>query len=196
MNFSNRILVVDDTPEIHEDFRKILTPTAKSQRVEALDLLESFLFEEEQSQSKTELIEYRIDSAFQGDQAIEMVKSADKENDAYALIFMDVRMPPGINGVETIVRIWEDYPTVEIVIVSAYSDYTWEDILDRVGATDRLMFLRKPFDQVSVKQMTLSLTRKYNLNKHLRTQIQRIEQELKSRNTLITQMLGELKKLS
>ncbi|CAM2067868.1 Response regulator [Sulfidibacter corallicola] len=195
MQFCNRILIVDDTKEIHEDFHKILN-TSKFTVNEDLKQIERQLFEDEEFHSPgfdAGKIVYRLDSAFQGQQAIDMADQAAAENDPYALIFMDVRMPPGLNGVETMERIWENHPMIEMVIVTAYSDYSWEQILDRVGTTDRLMFLRKPFDQVSVKQMALALTKKYTLNIKVRGKIDRIQKEIHQRNEQLERMLSELK---
>ncbi len=193
----NRILIVDDTKEIHEDFHKILNSN-RSAVNEDLKLIESQLFDDEEekpakSTFDTARIVYRLDSAFQGQQAIDMVDQAAAEDDPYSLIFMDVRMPPGLNGVETMERIWLNHPLIEVVIVTAYSDYSWEQILDRVGSTDRLMFLRKPFDQVSVKQMALALTKKYSLNLKVRGKIDRIQREIHERNNQLERMLSELK---
>ena len=193
----NRILIVDDTYEIHEDFRKILRSPRLTMRNQELKKLEMELFEDTEFQVKAELtdIEYRIDSAYQGNQAIDMVTSAYAGKDPYAVVFMDVRMPPGLTGVETIERIWKEFPCTEIVIVTAYSDYSWEQILERVGITDHLMFLRKPFDQVSVKQMALALTRKFNVTMKVRKFLDNVEGELASRNTQLSKMLAELKNI-
>lgn len=196
MRFTNRILIVDDNIEIHNDFRKILAPPGKSPNSESLEELELAIFDDEEKplQSLPD-ISYRLDFAFQGEEAIELVRKSIDECDPYSVIYMDVRMPPGMNGVEAISHIWKIYPLVEIVIVTAYSDYSWEDILQRIGVTDRLMFLRKPFDQVSVKQMTLSLSHKFNLNRHLYEQVEKIENTLKARHSQLSDMLTELKSM-
>ena len=193
----NRILVVDDTKEIHEDFRKILKSSRVHMKNDELRKLELELFDEEDSSVSKELqeISYRMDSAMQGQDAIEMADKAEAEGDPYSVIFMDVRMPPGLNGVDTIERIWRRHPFIEMVIVTAYSDYSWEQILEKVGTTDRLMFLRKPFDQVSVKQMALALTRKFNLTVKVRNYINQIESEIQDRHSQLEKMLCELKGL-
>ncbi len=126
-------------------------------------------------------VEYEIDSAYQGLEAIELIAKAHEEDHPYALIFMDVRMPPGIDGIETISRVWKDYPNVEIIICTAYSDYSFEEILDKLGTTDRLLFLTKPFDSIAVKQMALSLTRKWTLHEEARRQVQLLQTEISQR---------------
>ncbi len=76
------------------------------------------------------------------------------------MAFVDVRMPPGWDGVETTARIWEKYSDLQVVICTAYSDYSWEDMLKRLGYSDRLVILKKPFDTIEVLQLAISMTEK------------------------------------
>ncbi len=196
---SNRILIVDDNESIHDDFRKILSAPRTKESHKDLQLIEMELFEEDETVSTMNSVEelvYRIDSAFQGLESVKMVDEAAGEDDPYAMVLMDVRMPPGINGIEAIERIWKKHPYTEMVIVTAFSDYSWESILQTIGQTDRLMFLRKPFDQVTVKQMALALTKKYNLAMKVRTYLEHMENEVRARNHQLEHMVQELKGLS
>lgn len=195
---SNRILIVDDNASIHEDFRKILSAPRLSDNHKDLQDIEFQLFEEEDPRilSGADQLIYRIDSAFQGLEGVEMVDKAHEEGDPYAMVLMDVRMPPGITGIDAISRIWKRHPFIEMVIVTAFSDYSWEQILHTIGKTDRLMFLRKPFDQVTVKQMTLALTKKFNLAMKVRQYLEQMENEVKVRNNQLEAMVKELKDLS
>ena len=94
---------------------------------------------------------FRIDSALQGQEALpEMVQKALAENDPMLLAFVDVRMPPGWDGVETLERIWQCSPELQAVICTAYSDYSWDDMTRRFGHTDNLLILKKPFETVEV----------------------------------------------
>src|SRR4029079_9942942 len=108
-----------------------------------------------------ELPSYRCDSAFQGNTALETVKDAVANGDAYALAFIDIRMPPGWDGVETILHLWEIDPNIQMVLCSAYSDYSWEEMPESRGVSDKLLLLRKPFDANSVKQLTLATTSRW-----------------------------------
>ncbi len=165
MENKKRILIADDNESIHEDFKKILSPTSYNS---ALDDIEDILFEDSQSNT-TRNYEYLIDDAYQGEEAIAKVKASYEEGFPYSLIFMDVRMPPGIDGVITIEKIWSEYPHIEMVICSAYSDYSWEKILEKFGRTDKLLFIRKPFNTIVIKQITLSLITKWDIarkNRH------------------------------
>ncbi len=157
-----RLLIVDDNSSIHQDFAKVLQP----QTPDRLRSVEAELFGDDDpdfAPPNEPIIDYAIDNAFQGEEAIEMADLAAEQGSPYSLIFMDVRMPPGIDGVKAASAIWKRHPLTEIVICSAHSDYTWSDIVREFGATDKLQFLRKPFDMVSVQQLALSCTKKWEL---------------------------------
>ena len=156
-----KVLIVDDNVDIHRDLTRVLSPVDRETDHE-LDDLESRLFGNGSvSPRQPEVkVEYQIDSAYQGQEALQMMRQASAEQRPYAMIFMDVRMPPGWDGIETVEKIWAEFPYVETVICSAYSDYSWDDIVARLGATDRLLFLAKPFDPIEVKQLALTLTKK------------------------------------
>ncbi len=183
MRPNNRILIVDDNLSIHRDFKKVLSnPRAEEKR--KLALIEKGLFQdgtEAEEDDAGSHPNYLVDSAVQGEEALEKVIAAHDEGRPYALIFMDVRMPPGWDGIETISRIWERFPDIEMVICTAYSDYSWEKILGQLGTTDRLLFLRKPFDTTAVKQMALSQTRKWNLSQQAKRYVSQLENEIKYR---------------
>lgn len=194
MEYNTRILIVDDNESIHEDFRKVLI-AEKSEDHEALDELESELFgadEVETVPCQEERVVYQVDSAHQGQEALEMVERAAAEGRPYAMCFMDVRMPPGWDGIETISHIWIKHPYTEMVLCTAYSDYTWDDIIEKLGCTDKLLFLRKPFDAVAVQQMALSLIKKWNLGNQARYYVQNLEHEVEQRTLQLQQLLREL----
>lgn len=183
MQPNNRILIVDDNNSIHRDFNKVLSnPRAEEKR--KLAQIEKGLFQDMFDDDEEEDMghpDYEVDSAYQGEEALEMVIKAQEEGRPYALIFMDVRMPPGWDGIETISRIWERYPEIEMVICTAYSDYSWERILAQLGTTDRLLFLRKPFDTTAVKQMALSQTQKWNLSQKAKLYVEKLKDEIRVR---------------
>src|SRR5208283_2874102 len=109
-------------------------------------------------------ITFELDSAYQGQEGLAKVTKALAEDRPYAMAFVDVRMPPGWDGVETIERLWEVDPRLQIVVCTAYSDYSWEQLLAKVGQPDNLVILKKPCDNVEVQQLALALTRKWLLN--------------------------------
>jgi PAS domain S-box-containing protein len=161
---NQRILIIDDNAAIHDDVRKILG--MPSQADADLDAEAADLFGSEVDDFAT--VEFEIDSAFQGQEGLAMAEHALKEGRPYAMAFVDIRMPPGWDGVETINRIWKLYPELQVVICTAYSDYSWEEMIRDIGRTDNLVILKKPFDNVEVLQLAHTLTQKWTLNHQLR----------------------------
>ncbi|HVX10578.1 MAG TPA: response regulator [Pirellulales bacterium] len=183
---NRRLLIVDDNGAIHEDFRKTLaTPRGASG---ALNDARAALFGESKAAGSSDIGDYEIDSAFQGQQALEMVRQAEHNGRPYALAFIDVRMPPGWDGVETVRRIWAEYPDLEIVICTAYSDYSWEDIVRNLGQCGRLLILKKPFDNIEVRQLACALTEKWRLEWQARLKFEELEQMVRSRTRELAEM--------
>ncbi|PYI44233.1 MAG: hypothetical protein DMC57_03095, partial [Verrucomicrobia bacterium] len=180
---NHRILIIDDNPSIHEDFRKILGP-ADAKLAEELDATEASLFGDHAGSSSAQ--NFRIDSAFQGQEGLEKVRAACAEGAPYAVAFVDVRMPPGWDGIETISRIWKEFPDLQIVICTAYSDYSWDEIAKSVGNTDKMLVLKKPFDNVEVLQMAHALSKKWQLTQMGRKQMEELD-------ALVNQRTAELR---
>ena len=169
---NHRILIVDDNTSIHNDFREILCPDNSDEA--AANEMEGVLFDEDKL--APDQMSFELDSAYQGQEALEMVKKALGDNRPYALAFVDVRMPPGWDGVETIARIWEVDPELQIVVCTAYADYSWEEMRAKVGQPDSLLVLKKPFDNIEVQQLGHALTKKWLLNFQARLQIAELAQ--------------------
>lgn len=176
-NSNRRVLVIDDNTAIHDDFRKILCPSRLSGA--ALDQFESMLFG--QREDRPAHAGFELEFAAQGEQGVEMVRRARAENRPYALAFVDVRMPPGIDGVETTARIWQLDPDIQIVICTAYSDHTWEQILLRLGRSDRLVVLKKPFDNIEVLQLADTLTQRWQGASVMQRHLQVLQQVIADR---------------
>lgn len=124
-----------------------------------------------------------------------MVKEAAKKGSPYALVFMDVRMPPGIDGIEAIQKIWKDYPFTEMVICTAYSDYSWDEIINNFGSTDKLLFMKKPFDATALKQTALTLTQKWNLQQEAIQYTEKLEREVEERTSELSKLVVSFKKM-
>jgi signal transduction histidine kinase len=195
MASSYRILITDDNSAIHEDIASILNHHfSKNKELSALDR-ELFGGDDAELQhEKQQIIQYRIDHAYSGEEAIEKVAKAHAENDPYALIFMDVRMPPGIDGIVAVQKIWEQYPNIEIVICSAYSDYNWENIIKIFGKTDKLMFLQKPFNRIAIQQMALSMVTKWEVQNELRELVDTLDAKVEKRTRELKIALEQMKK--
>ncbi len=155
-----RILIIDDNPSIHQDFIKILAPKHSINDFNALD---KELFGEASGEEKLSLPKFYIDTASQGQEGADLVKKALDRGEPYALAFVDVRMPPGLDGIETIKEIWKVAPDIQTVICTAFSDYSWEETIKQLGVTDNLLILKKPFDTVAVRQLACALTKKWQL---------------------------------
>jgi len=162
---THRILVVDDNLAIHEDFRKILERPVLADTA-ALDALETELFDAPSLETAGPTPTYTLSSAHQGQDALAMVTEACAQGRAYSLAFVDMRMPPGWDGVQTIIKLWAVDPELQVVICTAYSDYSWEQILFRLGVSDRLLLLKKPFETAEVCQLACALTQKWKLARH------------------------------
>lgn len=174
---NRRILVIDDNEAIHEDFRIILSDekvdTSNLERVEAA------IFG--RKTNNIEQCDFQIDSAFQGQEGLEKVKESLRDNRPYAVAFVDVQMPPGWDGIETIQKIWREDSNIQIVICTAYSDYSWHDVVDKLGQTDQFLILKKPFDSIEVRQLACSLTEKWHLLNQLDNVVKQRTYELDQR---------------
>lgn len=167
---TKRILVIDDNVSIHQDFCKILMKQdAPSKDLEAM---EAELFGTETQDMSTG--EFEIDCAVQGREGLNMVKNAIAQGRPYALAFVDGRMPPGWDGVETISHLWQEDPELQVVLCTAYSDCSWKDIRRLLGDTDGFLILKKPFDNVEVLQMAHALTRKWELNREVQGRLNKL----------------------
>lgn len=177
-----RVLVVDDMPAIHDDFRKILAPSAPPQ-ADAMDALEAALFDDPVPTSGPSSASFALDSALQGREALARVLEAQAEGRPYALAFVDMRMPPGWDGVETVERLWQVDPELQVVICTAYTDYAWEDVLQRLGAQDKLIILKKPFDSIEVSQLAHTLVAKWQADRQVARHTQALEDEVQRQTT-------------
>ncbi|MBM0282685.1 EAL domain-containing protein [Pseudomonas chlororaphis] len=173
---NRRILIVDDTTSIHEDFRKILACTDAPG--DSLSDAEAALFGTPVSAS---LEHFFLDSAFQGREALDKVQAALDHDAPYAMAFIDMRMPPGWDGLETIERLWQVDPKLQIALCTAYSDYSWEDIAERLQLGDRLLILKKPFDAIEIRQMASALTVKWQMTEDAELKMDQLEQAVEER---------------
>jgi diguanylate cyclase (GGDEF)-like protein len=170
-NQTRRVLVVDDNEAIHADFRTILG--RGSQPVGLADD-EQALFGVERRHTPRTVFE--IDCALQGAEGYEKVKAALAAGNPYHLAFVDMRMPPGWDGVQTIRKLWEVDPKLHVVICSAYSAYSWKEIADTLGGSDRLLVLKKPFDEYEVFQIACSQTAKWLVTRQAELKLSELEQ--------------------
>ena len=110
-----------------------------------------------------------------------MVEKAVAAGRPYAMAFVDVRMPPGWDGVETTREIWKVAPDLQIVICTAHSDYSWDEMLAKIGGSDRLLILKKPFDTIEVLQLANALAEKWNLLRQTKAHAEDLERRVRLR---------------
>ncbi|QDU83365.1 Alkaline phosphatase synthesis sensor protein PhoR [Planctomycetes bacterium Pla163] len=173
-----RLLIVDDNPSIHEDFKKILGGSGESSA--ELDALSDDFFGDDApaapgaATTSSSGRAYELTTASQGQEALEHVQAAAAARKPFAMAFVDVRMPPGWDGIRTIAELWKVDPDLQVVVCTAFSDYSYDEILDQLGRTDQLLILKKPFDAVEVQQMALALTAKRNAHDREKLYIEEI----------------------
>ncbi|WP_415773430.1 putative bifunctional diguanylate cyclase/phosphodiesterase [Pseudomonas sp. LB3P38] len=172
---NRRILIIDDTPSIHEDFRKILGPETEGEQT--LAGAEEALF----GTLQVDRLTFQLDSAYQGQEALELVTRALAEGRPYAMAFTDMRMPPGWDGLETIEQLWKADPHLQIALCTAFSDYSWEDMAERLEFGDQLLVLKKPFDSLEIRQMASALTWKWQMAQDAAMKVLSLEQTIEAR---------------
>jgi len=184
---SHRLLVIDDNPRIHEDIRKILCPAAIGDLAE--DAAELF----GDVPSTSQLSDFEIDSAHQGQEGLALVEKSLAEGRPYSLAFVDVRMPPGWDGIETIQHIWKCHPDLQVVICTAYSDHSWDGIIQKLGKSDSLLILKKPFDNVEVLQLAHALTKKWVVTRQARSRLDNLESVVERRTAELVRANEQLR---
>lgn len=177
-----RILVIDDNLAIHDNFRKILLSDEQSN-------IENSLFEEEKN-ANLKLPRYSVDFAFQGQEALTLVKN--KHDNPYAIAFVDVRMPPDWYGVETIQQMWHVDPYIQVVICTAYSDDAWDETSKKLSKSENLLILKKPFDVIEVRQIAYSLSRKWKIQSQLDTDMRGLENSVTKRIAMLETSLASI----
>ncbi|MBI2424834.1 MAG: diguanylate cyclase [Candidatus Hydrogenedentes bacterium] len=186
-----RIITIDDNKDIHADFRSILIPRSTSG---ALDNLESELFggDDPKPSPRSLVHHFELECALQGEEGAAKIAQASEEDTPFALAFIDMRMPPGWDGVETARRIWEIDPKIQIVICTAYSDYSAEEFNGHFRSTDSLIILKKPFDPIEILQLANALTEKWILAKQANMKMSELRELVKTRTVELEQANRQL----
>ena len=166
-----RILVVDDFPAIHKDFQKIL-----QEQNDPRDILRQFqadILGDGTEQSPR--AQFRVESAFQGEEGLQIVRQSYQESDPVILAFIDVRMPPGMDGIETSSRLQKEFPETQIVICTAFNDFPWLKIAKQMQRADNFVILKKPFENIEILQLAHALCAKWKLAQKLRQRVAELE---------------------
>jgi diguanylate cyclase (GGDEF)-like protein len=172
---THRLLMIDDNPAIHEDYRKILAGRDDTR----MSTAEAALFGEPQSTVSRPVFD--VDSAMQGRDGVELARQALLAGRPYSVAFVDMRMPPGWDGLETIENLWKVDPEIQVVVCSAYSDYDWMELLARLGRSDKLIVIKKPFEPIEILQSASALSRKWQNARALKGYVEGLERVVTDR---------------
>jgi CheY-like chemotaxis protein len=153
------LLVVDDDRNIHQDYERCLGLVDRESG--ELDELRARLFGAQPTADEDR--RFPLFHALSGEEAIAEVRARMPTGRRFPVAFVDMRMSPGWNGIETIVRLWQIDAQVEVVVCTAFSDFTWTEVLAHIGRSEGLHLLRKPFDGPQVRRFAGVLTRKWEL---------------------------------
>jgi diguanylate cyclase len=151
---NHRILVIDDEAGIRDLYKSIL----HAQPMQLVHIA-SQLFENEPIAPVTK--KYAVDTASQGEEGVCFVKEAITKNLPYTLAFIDMRMPPGWDGVTTAIEIRKVDPNIYIVFVTAYSDKNMAEIYQEIGQSDKILYLKKPFEFDEIRSIITMITKTY-----------------------------------
>ncbi len=171
---THRVLLIDDNESIHKDYRKILA--AGDTQVSAA---EAALFGAQPAAMTRPMFD--VDSAMQGREGVTKAREAQTEGRPYSVAFVDMRMPPGWDGLETIERLWAIDPEVQVVVCSAYADYDWLELLARLGHSDKVLVIKKPFEPIEILQAASALSRKWQNARTLKSHVESLERVVNDR---------------
>ena len=184
MNSDERyVLVIDDQQHIHDTFDRIFASTHKATD-DALSDFEAMFLDQDSEQEDTPNTDgpcYRLTHANCGEDGIHCVEESIENGTPFSVAFVDMRMPNGIDGLATTQRIWQLDPNLQVVICTAYSDHTWEHVLEKLGYNDRLLLLKKPFERDEARQLALALSEKRRLAERQERQVDELMSEVDRR---------------
>jgi len=188
---NRRLLLVDDNPAIHEDIRKVLDSGKEVDQSMIDD--EALLFGDSTDSMPRMAVEegYEIDSAYQGQEALELVENALEEKRPYPVAVVDMRMPPGWDGLQTVQKLWEADRRLLIIFCTAFSDYDWNELVETLGRTDSFVFLKKPFDNAEIQQLVAAMVERWHAARDAAINIDQLA-KLTKRNAELTREVRQL----
>jgi diguanylate cyclase (GGDEF)-like protein len=166
-----RVLVVDDEPEVRDAYRQIFSGPTDTTQSNARKNLGAKLFGREETRAPARPSSHAISFEPQfcdgAEAAVAAVRASLTAKRPFAVVFMDMRMPPGPDGVWAAAQIRELDPAIEIAVCTAYSDVDPSDIGGRVPPEDKLSYLQKPFHPHEVRQMAIALASKWRAERNI-----------------------------
>ncbi|MGD0813009.1 MAG: response regulator [Verrucomicrobiota bacterium] len=181
-----RILSVDDSPEMHEVYEKLLVVDDAPARDKTWDEIQAG------AQPPARLPSFTVDAAANGQEALERVVRACQEGRPYAVAFVDMRMP-GWDGIETIEHIWKVDPSLQVVICTAFVEFSADDIVRRLHRADQVLLLKKPFDGIEVRLLGFALAEKWRLARESESHFDNLEALIKARTRELELSIAQIK---
>jgi CheY-like chemotaxis protein len=172
---NHRILLIDDDESVHKLFRWILEDSSIPDVLSGHD---AFLFGPGAEHSK--MPTFQVDSARRGEEGLALIELSLLDAKPYAAAFVDVRLGPGWDGVQTTCKIWEKYPDLQVVLCTGFPDRPWEDMVRPLGYLDRVVVLIKPFEKIEVLQLAVAMTEKWRFNQQAKLRVDNLEKLVKS----------------
>lgn len=164
-----RILIVDDEPAMHDSYRRSFAPVGRADGG-ALDAMAAELFGDDDDAAPASAeaeMAFELTHAMQGLDGVAAIAQSIRDGDPFAVAFIDVRMPPGIDGKETATRIRKLDPNINLVIVTGFSDFSPIEISKAAGPADKIFYIAKPFEVAEVTQTATALAHRWQVDREL-----------------------------
>ncbi len=184
-----RVLTIDDLPSVHAAYRQVL----EAREATELPELEAILKGMETGTSGSVATAFRVDSALSGEDALALTQNALEAGRPYSVVFSDVRMPGGWDGVATVRRLWDTDPNLQVVLCTAYTDYTWEELASALGRRSDFVVLKKPFDPIELRQLAEAMAERRSLREAEAFRVAELEREVERRTASLIQSNEQLR---
>lgn len=194
-----RILIADDEPAIQQSYQKILCPAqqADSNLSKTRDMAAALFNQSTSDNDTTEDLDIAFDLTLcsQAEQAVDAIARSKTENKSFSVAFLDMRMPPGRDGLWAAEQIRKLDNDIEIVFVTGFSDIHPRQIVRQVGPADKIFYIQKPFASTELFQTAVALSSKWNHSCELKFLYAQIEQKVQARTAELEQANRELQKM-
>jgi len=174
-----RILIVDDEPGMHDSYRRCFAPVDTTS-ADALSGMAAELFGEEAATTPCDdgdTVQFDAVHCMQGLDAVAEVEAAIAQGSPFAVAFIDVRMPPGIDGKETATRIRALDPNINLVIVTGFSDFSPIEISKAAGPADKIFYIAKPFEIAEVVQTATALGHRWRVDREFAAAMAKLNEQ-------------------
>ncbi len=189
---NNKILVIDDEPEILDEYAAVLAGNGSGQESE-LASIAGELGLKPPAPASSNMEKYDLTVSSSGEEGVMRVEQSLKEKSPFAVVFCDMRMAGGMDGLQTGKRIRELDRQVEVVFVTGYSDHQRRSIVKEIGSPEKLLYLKKPFDPDEIRQLALKLTRSWQMEQDLKEALIRAKTADKAKSDFLALVTHEFK---